>query len=113
MPPTGHLANIRKALADDHETFGVLVRAPRFRRRFGALSQEAMLTRVPRGIAPDHPAANWLRYKSFTVRRVLSSEEVFHPDLPRRLARDIEAMLPLVRWLNQAIGYPPAVGRLA
>jgi hypothetical protein len=31
--------------------------------------------------------------------------------LPATLARDFAALVPLVRWLNAAIGYLPAVRR--
>ena len=76
-----------------------------FRRRFGALDEDAMLTRLPRGVAPEHPAARWLRHQSYTVGRQLSQREALSPRLPRTLARDFAALTPLVRWLNQALGY--------
>jgi hypothetical protein len=65
-----------------------------------------MLTRLPRGYADGHPAERWLRYKSFTATRMLTEQEVTSPRLPAMLERDYAALLPLVRWLNQAIGYP-------
>ena len=66
-----------------------------------------MLKRLPRGFAPGHPAEAWLRYKSFTVSRALSSGTVTSARLPAVLARDFEALRPLVRWLNRALGLPP------
>jgi uncharacterized protein (DUF2461 family) len=65
-----------------------------------------MLTRMPRGYAEGHPAAAWLRYRSFTATRMLTEREVLSRRLPDRLARDFGVLVPLVRWLNQAIGYP-------
>lgn len=105
MPPRPALHRIRARLLDEHEEFEAIVLARGFRRRFGALSDEAMLTRLPRGIAPGHPAARWLRHQSFTAGRELTEREALSPRLAGLLARDFEALTPLVRWLNEALGY--------
>ena len=65
-----------------------------------------MLTRLPRGCAPGHPAENWLRYQSFTVHAMLSDTEVLDRRVADRVERDFRTMLPLVRWLNRSLGYP-------
>jgi uncharacterized protein (DUF2461 family) len=64
-----------------------------------------MLKRMPRGYGEDHPAARWLRYRSFTATRLMTEREVLSPRLPAILARDFETLVPLVRWLNAAMGY--------
>jgi uncharacterized protein (TIGR02453 family) len=108
MPPKPALDRIRSCLDEDHASFEAALMAPRMRRRFGALDPESMLTRVPRGFAPDHPAAAWLRYKSFTVGRELTERDTQSRRLLTTLRTDIETMLPLVRWLNAALGLPGA-----
>jgi uncharacterized protein (TIGR02453 family) len=112
MPPRPTLAKLRDALAEDVEGFEAIVLAPAFRRRFGKLDDEAMLTRLPRGFEPGHPAERWLRHLSFTAGRELPIKDALSPRLPAILARDYEALTPLVRWLNRAIGYPPHASRL-
>jgi uncharacterized protein (TIGR02453 family) len=107
MPGAGALAKIRAALAEDAPGFARIVQAPAFRRRYGRLSEEAKLIRLPRGYAPGHPAEEWLRYKSFTVSRAIGPETVTSPRLPSVLARDFRALRPLVRWLNGALGLRP------
>jgi uncharacterized protein (DUF2461 family) len=82
-----------------------LLRTPAFRRRFRRLDAEAVLKRMPRGYADDHPAAEWLRYRSFTATRMMTEQEIQSPRLPAILARDFAALVPLVRWINGAIGY--------
>lgn len=111
MPPRESLARIRAALVRHPDAFMRIVRAPAFRRRFGTLSEERMLVRLPRGYPPDSPAAPWLRYQSFTASRALADADVQRRDLARRLARDYAVLLDLVRWLNTALGYPPAARR--
>jgi uncharacterized protein (DUF2461 family) len=111
MPPRGSLARIRDALADDPEGFASAAESAPVLRRFGRLDEESMLKRLPRGFAPGHPAERYLRYQSFTLGRALSREEALSPRLADALARDFARLVPLVRWLNQALGYPPARSR--
>ncbi len=112
MPARPSLDRIREAMAEAPDALPRLVRVPAFRRRFGALDEEAVLKRVPRGYPRDHPAERWLRFRSFTATRELTASEVTSPRLPAILARDFAALVPLVRWLNAAIGYRPAERRL-
>jgi uncharacterized protein (TIGR02453 family) len=111
MPPRPALARLRDAIAEDHETFERIVRAPAFVARFGALSDEAVLKRMPRGYDADHPAADWLRYQSFTAGRQLDDAEVLGPELPALVEADYRVLLPLVRWLNRALGLPTLARR--
>ncbi len=105
MPARPALDRIREAIADDPDALGRLLRTPAFRRRFRQLDEEDMLKRMPRGYAENRPAARWLRYRSFTATRMMTEREVLSPRLPSILARDFETLVPLVRWLNAAIGY--------
>jgi uncharacterized protein (DUF2461 family) len=104
MPPRPALNKIRDAIADDPKGFGRIVRRPAAKRRYGGLDDEVMLKRMPRGYSDGHPAAAWLRYQSFTIGRQLSDREVLSPRLTEGLERDFRLMLPLVRWLNAALG---------
>lgn len=85
--------------------------APEFARRFGALSREAVLTRTPRGYAADEGTAGWLRDQSFAASQPLADEVVTSPRLADELARAYAVLLPLVRWLNLALGLRPAERR--
>ena len=111
MPARAALEKLREALADDHESFDAIVAAPAFRRLVGKLDEEAMLVRTPRGVAADHPAARWLRYKSFTVTRPMEDDDALGPTLPQRLERTFRTLTPFVRWLNAALGLRPAERR--
>jgi uncharacterized protein (TIGR02453 family) len=105
MPARPALDRVREAIDADPDALDRMVRAPAFRRRFRRLDDDGMLIRMPRGYAESHPAAGWLRYQSFTATRDLEEREVLSPRLPEVLARDFAALVPLVRWLNEAIGY--------
>ena len=104
MPPRPQLNALRDAIAEDPAGFDKVAKG--LTKRFGGLDDEAVLTRMPRGFAEDHPAAKWLRYQSFTSGRLLKDAEVTGAKLPALLAREFDALLPLVRWLNRPLGYP-------
>ena len=105
MPPRPQLNKLRDAIAEDGDGFERMVEG--LMKKYGGLDDEAMLTRMPRGFSEEHPAAKWLRYQSFTSGRMLKDAEVTGAGLPVLLAKDFHGMLPLVRWLNGALGYPP------
>lgn len=106
MPMRPQLLRLRDAIAAKPELFAATMKGA-FARTFGALSTESMLVRLPRGYEPTHPAAQWLRYQSFTAERPLTNDDVASPKLPERVVKDFVKMLPFVRFLNQALGFPP------
>lgn len=107
MPPGEALKTLRLAIANNHEELRSILKAPAFRRAFGALSDEAVLKRAPVGFDPEHPAVDLLRYKSFTVSQDLTEAELLSPKLPDIVAKKYATMLPLVRWVNRVLGLPP------
>ncbi|HEU4629178.1 MAG TPA: DUF2461 domain-containing protein [Gemmatimonadaceae bacterium] len=113
MPPPPALRRLREAIVDDPDGLAATVATPEFVRLFGALDEDAgtVLTRLPRGYTPDTPGAEWLRYKSFTATHDLSDVEASSPALPDTFEAACRALLPMMRWLNAALGYRPATQR--
>jgi uncharacterized protein (TIGR02453 family) len=109
MPPRPQLNKLREAIARDPKGFDKMVRT--IPSRFGGLDDEGALKRMPRGYADDHPAAKWLRFQSFTSGRTLTDAQVTSASLGSLLAREYEALLPLVRWLNGVLGFKSASRR--
>jgi uncharacterized protein (TIGR02453 family) len=109
MPPRPQLNKLRQAISKDPVGFDQMTRS--IPRRFGGLDDEGALKRMPRGYAEDHPAAKWLRFQSFTSGRTLTDAQVTNASLASFLAREYDALLPLVRWLNGALGFKPAARR--
>ena len=111
MPPRPTLNRLRDAVVARPGEFEKTITGAGFKRRFGQLSEESMLKRLPRGFAPGHPAERWLRYVSFTVSAPLTDAQVLDKRLADRVAKDFRGILPLVRWLNRSLGYLPAARR--
>lgn len=104
MPPRPSLNRLRDAIAEDPTGFDRIARG--LTKRYGGLDDEAVLKKMPRGFSEDHPAAKWLRYQSFVSGREITDATVTDPKLPAILAKEFEGLLPLVRWLNAALGLP-------
>lgn len=111
MPPRPALNQIREHLRDDYQGFEDIVKSKAFVRRFGVMSEESMLQRTPRGFDPEHPAAKWLRYQSFTAGAELQESDIGSNKLVKVLATHYEALTPFIRWLNTAVGLKPSSGR--
>jgi len=108
-PPRPQLNKLRQAIAEKPAPFVSMVRG--LPKRFGGLDDEDALKRMPRGYPEDHPAAEWLRFQSFVSGRPLRDSDIISKSLPALLEREYLALLPLVRWLNGALGYRLATSR--
>ena len=111
MPPRPLLSKLRDAIAEDPRGFERVVKNSSFVRRFGGLDDEHTLKRMPRGFDETHPAARWLKFQSFVSGRELSDKQVTSPRLAAVLQDDFSRLLPLVRWLNGALGLKAATTR--
>jgi len=108
-PPRPQLNRLRETMGEKPEPF--IRMAKGLPKRFGGLDDEDALKRMPRGYADDHPAAPWLRFQSFVSGRQLSDAQITSKSLPALLEKEYQALLPLVRWLNGALGYKLATSR--
>lgn len=111
MPPRPQLDRIRECIVDDQRGFERALGGAGFKKWFGALNEEHMLVRLPRGYAEGHPAWRWLRYQSFTASGPLAARDVTSPRLVDTVMERVLALTPLVRWLNAALGYAKAERR--
>jgi uncharacterized protein (TIGR02453 family) len=101
-PQTSHLVRIREHIVETHPELHQIARARSVARAVGSLDGER-LARVPRGFAKDHPAADYLKFRSFLAGREfpvdLATSDRFYPTL----VTTFKALTPLVRFLNQAL----------
>jgi uncharacterized protein (TIGR02453 family) len=97
-PEPARLAAFRQAVVNDTKKTLAAIDEPGFRAKFEPVHGES-LKRVPQGYPPDHPQAELLKLKDVTFGREISIDEVFSPDLPRVLADDFAAAVPVMRFL--------------
>jgi uncharacterized protein (TIGR02453 family) len=102
MPPPESLRAIRGYLCEHYEEFRGILSARNVRRLFGNLWGDR-LSRVPKGFAPDHPAADLLRMKQFLLFATLDAKLATTPKLYRELLTRFEAMTPFLQFLNKPL----------
>jgi uncharacterized protein (TIGR02453 family) len=100
-PDTSQLQLVREHIADHHQRFTKIITSPAMK-KLGGL-QGDRLTRVPRGFAKDHPAADYLQYRQFMAFREEAPTFATSKQFYRELRGTIEAIVPLVRFLNEPL----------
>ncbi|NTV03206.1 MAG: DUF2461 domain-containing protein [Chlorobiaceae bacterium] len=60
--------------------------------------------RPPKGYDKDNPAIEYLKFKGYYTQRYFSDDELTSGDFAEKLALASKAVLPMVRFLNEAIG---------
>src|SRR4029453_5742446 len=88
-------------IVENLREFEKIVEAPRFK-KMGGLQGDTM-TRVPRGFAKDHPAAEYLQYRQFMGYREEAAAFATKKDFYKQLRGTLETIMPLVRFLNEPL----------
>ncbi|HUU33746.1 MAG TPA: DUF2461 domain-containing protein [Vicinamibacterales bacterium] len=101
-PDSATLHAVRAHIAERHRELARLVAAPAFKKHLGSMQGE-QATRMPRGFAAAHPAADMLRHKQFLAAREEKPDFAARPDFYPRLLATFAAMAPFVAFLNQPI----------
>lgn len=99
MPAPETLLAIRTHMAEFHREFETLLKARAVKRLFGDMQGE-QLTRLPKGFASDHPAADLLRRKQFLLWTELPGDLAATPELYKEIVARFEAMTPFLEFLN-------------
>jgi uncharacterized protein (TIGR02453 family) len=99
MPGPKELLAIRNHLAENSKMLRRIITNGQFKKLFGGLEGD-QLSRVPKGFASDHPAADLLRYKQFLVAATYPPDLALRGELLPTLILAFKAMTPLVRFLN-------------
>ena len=102
MPPAPALYAVRASIATSHPRLHRIATAPAFRKTVGTLQGER-LTRVPAGYRKDHPAAHYLQFKQFLGFREFPAEFATSPEFYPELLRTFKALVPMLRFLNDAM----------
>ncbi|MFN2447930.1 MAG: DUF2461 domain-containing protein [Vicinamibacterales bacterium] len=100
-PDTSQLQAVREHVGRHHRQLEALAASPAFK-KIGGLKGEQM-ARVPRGVAKDHPAAAYLRYRQFLGFREEAAEFATRPDFCQHLIATFKALMPLCQFLNEPI----------
>lgn len=100
-PDTSQLQLVREHVAANHKRLAKIVGSPRLK-KIGGL-QGDRLSRVPRGFAKDHPAADFLQQRQFIAFREEPAALAHSPQFYRQLLWTLETIAPLVQFLNEPL----------
>jgi uncharacterized protein (TIGR02453 family) len=100
-PDTSQLHLVREHVAAHHRRLTKIVTSPRLK-KIGGLQGDRM-TRVPRGFAKDHPAADYLHHRQFIAFREEAPAFATSKRFYSQLRGTIETIVPLVRFLNEPL----------
>ena len=90
---------VRQHVADNYKDFQKTYSRPKVKKLLGGLYGESV-SRMPKGFDPEHPAADLIRKKQFTLATSLDGSIATTPALFTELNSRFEAMAPLVKFLN-------------
>jgi uncharacterized protein (TIGR02453 family) len=99
MPTPETLLAIRNHIAQHHGQLRKILKSKTLRNLLGELHGD-QLSRVPKGFAADHPAADLLRYKQLFVYIELPPDLATSPAMHGEIRKRFEAMTPLIDFLN-------------
>ncbi len=105
-PDSGQLLAVRNRIASRHRKLRGIIGSSEFKRLFGKLEGE-QLSRMPRGFAEDHPAADLLRYKQYLAWVELPASVAKTSKLLPESVKYFKGMIPLIRFLNAALKKAP------
>jgi uncharacterized protein (TIGR02453 family) len=106
MPLPETLRAVRQHIADNHQEFRKIIKAPAVRRAFGEMQGE-QLSRIPKGFASDDPAGDLLRYKQFLLYIEIPADCATTPELYREIMTRFRAMAPFLDFLNAPLVKKP------
>jgi len=101
-PEPPELVRIRAHIDETWPEIRTITAGAAFRRRFEKLSGDTM-TRVPRGYAADHPAAEYLKFRQFYAGAAFPASLAHSREFYPTLVTTFKALMPLVRFLNEPL----------
>ncbi|MDI6803757.1 MAG: DUF2461 domain-containing protein [Bacteroidota bacterium] len=102
VPSSDDLKKIRNTIANHPNKFLSIIESEKFKSLFKTIEGEK-LKRVPQGFPPDDDMAEWLKMKQFFISHTMKTEESYKKTFPSKVANIFEIMMPLVRFINEAI----------
>lgn len=101
-PPADRLRAVRQHIVNDAAGFQRLLKDKGLQTVFGGLLEEDKLIRLPKGFDADAPHSEFLKLRSYMVRREVNVTKLSPEKLPDLLLADFKTSAPLVKWLRVA-----------
>lgn len=99
------LANIRAAIDYDSSDLDIFLKSREYEHFFGGEMIGDRVKSAPRGYTADNESIELLRYKNFSVRATLKSEELIADGFDEKVLKIVKAADPLRNYLNKALNF--------
>jgi uncharacterized protein (TIGR02453 family) len=105
MPMPPELNKVRQEIDYNFDAFKKIIRSKKFKAIYGDLSRDAeyVLSRVPKGYEPTHPAADYLKLKSLVALTDIPEKELTSKNLVQKTVKAFDALQPLVTFINESL----------
>jgi uncharacterized protein (TIGR02453 family) len=106
MPEAPALKAMRQEIDYNWDEFQGIIGEKSFQKIYGDLykGDDARLSTMPKGYEKDHPAAGYLRMKSFIAETHIADEELTKGSLHKKTVASFEAIRPLLDFINRTVG---------
>ena len=101
-PTPQQLYRLRQHIASHAEELHEIVTHSDFQKQFGKIQGER-LKRVPRGFAPEHPAAAYLKYKQLLAGVQQPTSFATNPRFYSSVLRLFKRLAPMIHFINQPL----------
>lgn len=105
QPDSDTLKKVRQEIDYNFNAFKKIIFSEKFRSLYGNLdkSDAFRLSRVPKGYEADHPAAEYLRLKSYIAWVPLRDDVLTSKVLLKKSLLALETLRPLIEFINESI----------
>jgi len=106
QPMPDVMKKVRQEIDYSFDEFDEIISAKKFKSLYGELytGEDVKLSCVPQGFEKDNPAAEFLKLKSWLVLADVSDADLTSKNLLKKTTEGFQTMMPLIKFLNRAIG---------
>ena len=102
MPPPDMLTALRTSIVKNYKGFKKIIKNKKFMKYFGEIWGEKLKT-APKGFPKEHPASEYLKYKSYIAVHELKDKQLHSASLIDYAANIFKAMKPFNDFLNRSV----------
>ena len=105
MPEAPVLKNIRQEIDYNFEEFKKILKEKKFKSIYSDLykGEDLSLQTMPKGYEKDHPAAEYLKLKSFIAETRFDDDELTKASLHKKTVSAFVALQPLLSFINRSV----------
>jgi uncharacterized protein (TIGR02453 family) len=102
MPEAPVLRLLRQEVEYNTDEFKKIIGNRNFKKWFNEL-EDHKLKKAPKGVDPEHPDMELLKYTSFIATHALTDKEILSDDFLKICVNGYKSMKPLLDFLNRAV----------